>query len=89
MRAVAPAILIISRAYGYRRVPVASRSICVAAEAVAVLSMTRLLHDLAGDVAGGHLTRSAVVRRTLVGHAFGNRIARCLAVDQPPLVSHA
>jgi pimeloyl-ACP methyl ester carboxylesterase len=43
------------------------------------------LHDLAGDVAG-------VVKAIgcgpahLVGHAFGNRIARCLAVDQPSLV---
>jgi pimeloyl-ACP methyl ester carboxylesterase len=43
------------------------------------------LHDLAGDVAG-------VIKAIgcgpvhVVGHAFGNRIARCLAVDQPPLV---
>jgi pimeloyl-ACP methyl ester carboxylesterase len=43
------------------------------------------LHDLAGDVAG-------VIKAIgcgpvhLIGHAFGNRIARCLAVDQPPLV---
>src|SRR5215813_10558657 len=43
------------------------------------------LQDLAGDVAG-------VIKAIgcgpvhLVGHAFGNRIARCLAVDQPPLV---
>src|SRR6202040_235400 len=43
------------------------------------------LHDLAGDVAG-------VIKAIgcgpvhLVGHAFGNRIARCLAVDQPHLV---
>jgi len=43
------------------------------------------LHDLAGDVAG-------VIKAIgcgpvhLVGHAFGNRIARCLAVDQPLLV---
>jgi pimeloyl-ACP methyl ester carboxylesterase len=43
------------------------------------------LHDLAGDVAG-------VIKAIgcgpvhLVGHAFGNRIARCLAVDQPSLV---
>jgi pimeloyl-ACP methyl ester carboxylesterase len=43
------------------------------------------LRDLAGDVAG-------VIKAIgcgpvhLVGHAFGNRIARCLAVDQPPLV---
>src|SRR6201987_1970207 len=43
------------------------------------------LHDLAGDVAG-------VIRAIgcgpvhLIGHASGNRIARCLAVDQPSLV---
>jgi pimeloyl-ACP methyl ester carboxylesterase len=43
------------------------------------------LHDLAGDVTG-------VIKAIgcgpvhLVGHAFGNRIARCLAADQPPLV---
>src|SRR5262249_62373877 len=43
------------------------------------------LHDLAGDVAG-------VIKAIgcgpvhLIGHAFGNRIARCLAVDQPSLV---
>jgi pimeloyl-ACP methyl ester carboxylesterase len=43
------------------------------------------LHDLAGDVAG-------VIKAIgcgpvhLVGHAFGNRIARCLAADQPSLV---
>src|SRR5215471_17069634 len=43
------------------------------------------LHDLAGDVAG---VIKAIGCGTvhLVGHAFGNRIARCLAVDQPPLV---
>jgi pimeloyl-ACP methyl ester carboxylesterase len=43
------------------------------------------LHDLAGDVAG-------VIKAIgcgpvhLVGHAFGNRIARCLAVDQSPRI---
>jgi pimeloyl-ACP methyl ester carboxylesterase len=43
------------------------------------------LRDLAGDVAG-------VIKAIgcgpvhLVGHAFGNRIARCLAIDQPQLV---
>jgi pimeloyl-ACP methyl ester carboxylesterase len=43
------------------------------------------LHDLAGDVAG-------VIKAIgcgpvhLVGHAFGNRIARCVAADQPSLV---
>ena len=43
------------------------------------------LHDLAGDIA-------AVVQAvggapvTVIGHAFGNRIARCLAADRPDLV---
>jgi pimeloyl-ACP methyl ester carboxylesterase len=43
------------------------------------------LHDLAGDVAGV-IKAIACGPVHLVGHAFGNRIARCLAVDQPPLV---
>jgi pimeloyl-ACP methyl ester carboxylesterase len=43
------------------------------------------LHDLAGDVAGV-IEAIGSGPAHLVGHAFGNRIARCLAVDQPPLV---
>ena len=43
------------------------------------------LHDLAGDVAGA-IKAIGCGPVHLVGHAFGNRIARCLAVDQPPLV---
>jgi pimeloyl-ACP methyl ester carboxylesterase len=43
------------------------------------------LHDLAADVAGV-LEALDCGPAHLVGHAFGNRIARCLAVDQPPLV---
>src|ERR1700731_1078074 len=43
------------------------------------------LHDLAGDVAGVIKTIGCGPVH-LVGHAFGNWIARCLAVDQPPLV---
>jgi pimeloyl-ACP methyl ester carboxylesterase len=43
------------------------------------------LHDLAGDVAGV-IEAIGCGPVHLVGHAFGNRIARCLAVDQPPLV---
>src|SRR3974390_3211385 len=43
------------------------------------------LHDLAGDVAGVIMAIGCGPAH-LVGHAFGNRIARCLAVDQPPLV---
>src|SRR4051812_34363071 len=43
------------------------------------------LHELASDVAG---VIEAISRGPahLVGHAFGNRIARCLAVDRPSLV---
>jgi len=43
------------------------------------------LHDLAGDVAGV-IEAIGSGPAHLIGHAFGNRIARCLAVDQPPLV---
>jgi len=43
------------------------------------------LHDLAADVAGV-IEALGCGPAHLVGHAFGNRIARCLAVDQPPLV---
>src|SRR5262249_14518901 len=43
------------------------------------------LHDLSGDVARVIEAIGCGPAR-LVGHAFGNRIARCLAVDQPPLV---
>jgi pimeloyl-ACP methyl ester carboxylesterase len=43
------------------------------------------LHDLAGDVAGV-IKAIGCGPAHVVGHAFGNRIARCLAVDQPPLV---
>ena len=43
------------------------------------------LRDLAGDVAGV-IEAIGSGPAHLVGHAFGNRIARCLAVDQPRLV---
>jgi pimeloyl-ACP methyl ester carboxylesterase len=43
------------------------------------------LHDLAADVAGV-LEALGCGPAHLVGHAFGNRIARCLAVDRPSLV---
>jgi pimeloyl-ACP methyl ester carboxylesterase len=43
------------------------------------------LHDLAGDVAGV-IKAIGCGPAHLVGHAFGNRIARCLAVGQPSLV---
>src|SRR5215472_9368696 len=43
------------------------------------------LHDLAGDVAGV-IEAIGCGPAHLVGYAFGNRIARCLAVGQPPLV---
>src|SRR6201987_1131238 len=43
------------------------------------------LHDLAGDVAGV-IEAIGCGPAHLVGHAFGNRIARCLAVDRPSVV---
>src|ERR1043166_5052593 len=43
------------------------------------------VHDLAADVAGV-LEAMDCGPAHLVGHAFGNRIARCLAVDRPALV---
>ena len=43
------------------------------------------VHDLAADVAGV-LEAMDCGPAHLVGHAFGNRIARCLAVDRPSLV---
>src|ERR1700740_2672528 len=43
------------------------------------------LHDLAGDVAGV-IKAIGCGPVPLIGHAFGNRIARCVGVDQPPLV---
>ncbi|HEV7801084.1 MAG TPA: alpha/beta hydrolase family protein [Burkholderiales bacterium] len=43
------------------------------------------LHNLAGDVAGV-IEAIGCGPAHLVGHAFGNRIARCLAVDRPSLV---
>jgi pimeloyl-ACP methyl ester carboxylesterase len=43
------------------------------------------VHDLAADVAGV-LEATDCGPAHLVGHAFGNRIARCLAVDRPSLV---
>ena len=43
------------------------------------------LHDLAADVAGV-LEALDCGPAHLVGHAFGNRVARCLAVDRPSLV---
>lgn len=43
------------------------------------------VHDLAADVAGV-IEAVDCGPAHLVGHAFGNRIARCLAVDRPSLV---
>ena len=43
------------------------------------------VHDLAADVAGV-LEALGCGPAHLVGHAFGNRVARCLAVDRPSLV---
>ena len=43
------------------------------------------LHDLASDVAGV-LEALQCGRVHILGHAFGNRIARCLAADRPAMV---
>jgi pimeloyl-ACP methyl ester carboxylesterase len=43
------------------------------------------LHDLAADVAA-LLKRWIAGPATIIGHAFGNRIARALAADRPELV---
>ena len=43
------------------------------------------LHDLAADVAGV-IDVLGCGPTHLIGHAFGNRIARCLAADRPSLV---
>src|ERR1700731_2646818 len=43
------------------------------------------LHDLAADVAGV-IEALDCGPAHLVGHAFGNRIAQCLAADRPSLV---
>jgi pimeloyl-ACP methyl ester carboxylesterase len=45
----------------------------------------RTLHHLAADIAGVVETLAAAPAH-VVGHAFGNRVARCLAADRPDLV---
>ena len=44
------------------------------------------LHDLAADVAAV-IEASDLRGVTIVGHAFGNRIARCIAADRPELAA--
>ena len=43
------------------------------------------LHDLARDV-GAVIEKFSAAPATIVAHAFGNRVARCLAADRPELV---
>jgi len=43
------------------------------------------LHDLAADVAGV-IEALGCAPAHMIGHAFGNRVARCLAADRPELV---
>src|SRR5262249_39202363 len=43
------------------------------------------LHDLAADVAAV-IEAFACAPAHVLGHAFGNRVARCLAADRPDLV---
>lgn len=44
------------------------------------------LHDLAGDLAG-LMKQLGLETVDTVGHAFGNRVVRCLAADHPQAVS--
>jgi pimeloyl-ACP methyl ester carboxylesterase len=44
------------------------------------------LHDLARDV-GAVIAAEKAAPATIVAHAFGNRVARCLAADRPELVA--
>jgi len=44
------------------------------------------MHDLAADLAGVIETLDGAPA-AVIGHAFGNRVARCLAADRPELVS--
>lgn len=44
------------------------------------------LHDLASDIACA-MDALQISRAHLIGHAFGNRIARCVGADHPELVS--
>ena len=44
------------------------------------------LHDLARDV-GAVIEATGAAPATIVAHAFGNRVARCLAADRPELVA--
>jgi len=43
------------------------------------------LHDLARDV-GAVIEAEQAAPATIIAHAFGNRVARCLAADRPELV---
>ena len=44
------------------------------------------LHDLAGDIVGV-IEALDGGPAALVGHAFGNRVARCVSADRPDLIS--
>lgn len=67
-------------AAGYRAAAVSHRGIAGSSPAVSGLT----LHDFAGDVARAieHLSGGPA---HLVGHAYGNRVVRCLAGDRPDL----
>jgi len=66
---------------GYQTVAINLRGISESSGPLKGLS----LHDLASDVAGViELLEAAPVH--VVGWAFGNRVARCLAADRPALV---
>jgi pimeloyl-ACP methyl ester carboxylesterase len=68
-------------AAGFRAIAVNPRGI--AGSTGPLTGMT--LHDLAADVAGVIEALDAAPAH-VVGHGFGNRLARCLATDHPTLV---
>ena len=67
--------------YGYRAIAVNPRGIESSGSLAGVT-----IHDLAADVAG-IIESLKVAPVHVLGHAFGNKTARCLAADYPELVS--
>jgi len=66
---------------GFQSVAVTMRGVANSTGSLAGVS----LHDLAADVAGVIEALDCALAHVL-GHAFGNRVARCLAADRPDLV---
>jgi pimeloyl-ACP methyl ester carboxylesterase len=68
---------------GYRAITVDPRGIGDSAPGDPVDNLT--LHDYASDVAEV-VEKLGAAPAVVLGHAFGNRVARCVAVDHPDLV---